>query len=219
MAKLALNKNELQKKRDQLKLYRRVLPSLDMKRQQLTVELRKSERLMRKQEDELQVHFKRSTEQLPMMALEEITLEDLLRVEEITVGEENLVGVRVPVLEAIRFDVRSYSMLSKPHWVDEAVDRLREAVELKAQVRVARLRVKRLEKAVRRITQRVNLFEKILIPRTEEDIRKIQIYLGEAERAAVIRSKMMKALRQRKAQEIDSQESMPSAGSSEPDAE
>lgn len=219
MAKLALNKNELQKKRDQLKLYRRVLPSLDMKRQQLTVELRKSERLMRKQEDELQVHFKRSTEQLPMMALEEITLEDLLRVEEITVGEENLVGVRVPVLEEIRFDVRSYSMLSKPHWVDEAVDRLREAVELKAQVRVARLRVKRLEKAVRRITQRVNLFEKILIPRTEEDIRKIQIYLGEAERAAVIRSKMMKALRQRKAQEIDSQESMPSAGSSEPDAE
>ena len=39
MAKLKLSKSALQQERNQLKLYERTLPSLDLKRRQLTVEL------------------------------------------------------------------------------------------------------------------------------------------------------------------------------------
>ena len=60
-------------------------------------------------------------------------------------------------------------------------------------------RVRLLEQAVRRITQRVNLFEKILIPTAKENIKKIQIYLADAERAAVVRSKLTKKMRQQQA--------------------
>ena len=51
----------------------------------------------------------------------------------------------------------------------------------------------RLNDAVRRITQRVNLFEKVLIPQAEKKIHRIKIYLADTERAAVVRSKIAKA--------------------------
>jgi V/A-type H+/Na+-transporting ATPase subunit D len=41
--------------------------------------------------------------------------------------------------------------------------------------------------------QRVNLFEKVKIPEAEENIRIIQIYLGERRTAAVVRGKIAKA--------------------------
>ena len=84
-------------------------------------------------------------------------------------------------------------MLGKPPWVDLLVVKLQRIVEAQTQVTIAEERVKRLESAVRRITQRVNLFEKMLIPEAQENIRKIKIFLGDAERAAVVRSKMAKA--------------------------
>ena len=39
MAKLKLSKSALQQERQQLKLYQRTLPSLDLKRRQLSIEL------------------------------------------------------------------------------------------------------------------------------------------------------------------------------------
>ena len=56
-------------------------------------------------------------------------------------------------------------------------------------------RVARLNQQVRRITQRVNLFEKVLIPRARENIKRIHIGLGEQERSAVVRSKIAKKKR------------------------
>jgi V/A-type H+-transporting ATPase subunit D len=53
--------------------------------------------------------------------------------------------------------------------------------------------------AVRRITQRVNLFEKVLIPQTRENIRRINVYLGDAERAAVVGAKIAKRKREAEA--------------------
>jgi V/A-type H+-transporting ATPase subunit D len=49
--------------------------------------------------------------------------------------------------------------------------------------------------AVQKITQRVNLFDKMLIPRTRENIRKIGIFLADSERAAVVRAKIAKSRR------------------------
>ncbi|HQH95310.1 MAG TPA: V-type ATP synthase subunit D, partial [Rectinema sp.] len=40
MGKIKLTKNELKKKRDELKMYERYLPTLQLKKQQLQVEVR-----------------------------------------------------------------------------------------------------------------------------------------------------------------------------------
>ncbi len=88
-------------------------------------------------------------------------------------------------------------MLAKPFWVDFLVELLRAMATLSIRRDVEQRRVRRLNEAVRRITQRVNLFEKVLIPQAEKDIQRIRIYLADAERAAVVRSKIAKAKQQR----------------------
>ena len=81
------------------------------------------------------------------------------------------------------------------------VERLKDAAEQRTRVLVAAERVRILELQEKRVTQRVNLFDKILIPTAKQNIQRIQIYLGDGERAAVVRSKLAKGkqARQREA--------------------
>ncbi len=199
MAKLNLSKSGLQKQRDELRLYQRVLPSLDLKRMQLSAELKRARQQLTEAEAAVEKLNQRIAEQLPMLANREIDVSGLVQVESFQVEEENLVGVKLPALGEVNCQVGPYSMLAKPHWVDVLVDQLKQMVEQKTRVVVAAERVRLLEQAERRITQRVNLFDKILIPTAKKNIQKIQIYLADAERAAVVRSKITKKMRQKQA--------------------
>ena len=195
MAKLALSKSGLQKQREDLRLYTRVLPSLDLKRMQLSAELKRARQQLAEAEAEVQKLNHRVAEQLPMLANREIDVSGLVQVESFRIEEENLVGVKLPKLVEVKCHIAEYSMLAKPHWVDMLVEQLKQMVEQKTRVQVAAERVRLLEQAERKITQRVNLFDKILIPTAKKNIQKIQIYLADAERAAVVRSKITKRMR------------------------
>ena len=199
MAKVVLSKSGLQKQREDLKLYQRVLPSLDLKRMQLMGALKHAQDQLSEAEAQVEQLNQRVAEQLPMLANRDIDVSGLVQVDAIRIVEENLVGVKLPALEEVMCKVSDYSMLAKPHWVDMLVDQLKQMVEQKTRVQVAAERVRLLEQAVRRITQRVNLFEKILIPTAKKNIKKIQIYLADAERAAVVRSKITKTMRLKQA--------------------
>ncbi|MEX0795013.1 MAG: V-type ATP synthase subunit D [Pirellulaceae bacterium] len=196
MAKLRLSKNSLQQQQQQLKLYRKLLPSLDLKRRQLTVEAQKARAEHRAgitAADSLEGHI---GNELPMLADEELDFSGLVEMEGYRLGEENVVGTRLPILEHVEFTVADYSRLATPAWVDLIVLRLKDAAEARVRARVAGQRVQILDQAVRRITQRVNLFEKILIPTASKNIQRIRIYLGDAERAAVVTSKLAKVKQQ-----------------------
>ena len=134
-----------------------------------------------------------------MLANRQIGLDDLLQIEEVEAGEENILGAKIPVLRAVKTREEPYSRLAKPHWVDAFVARWREAAELIARREIAARREERLALALKRVTQRVNLIEKVLIPEAAENIRKIEIFLADAERAGVVRSKIFKARRRAQA--------------------
>ena len=199
MAKLSLSKSGLQKQREDMRLYERVLPSLDLKRMQLSGELKRARQQLAEAEAEVEKLNKRVADQLPMLANREIDVSGLVQVESFQIEEENLVGVKLPALVEVKCTVRPYSMLAKPHWVDMLVEQLKQMVDQKTRVQVAAERVRLLEQAERRVTQRVNLFDKILIPTAKKNIQKIQIYLADADRAAVVRSKLTKKIRQQQA--------------------
>ena len=192
MAKAVLSKSGLQKERVNLKLYRKVLPSLDLKRCQLLGEQKKAERELDSMADKFAAFPEQVARDLPMLGAESVDLSGLVMVREFRTGIENVVGVKLPVFEAVVFDAVDYSLLGKPHWVDLALQRLREYAELKARHDIALERVEVLRHAARKITQRVNLFDKILIPEAESNIKRIQIFLADAERAAVVQSKIAK---------------------------
>jgi V/A-type H+/Na+-transporting ATPase subunit D len=198
VAKLSLTKSGLQKQRAELKLYQKLLPSLELKRMQLTAELNKAREQLAGVEQAVRDLNARIVRELPMVADEEIDLSGLVNITDVTLAKENVVGVKLPVLADLTFEVFPYSFLARPHWVDALVDRLQEIARLRIEAQVAAERARQLEQAVRRITQRVNLFEKILIPTAKKNIQRIQIFLGDAERSAVVRSKIAKAINQKK---------------------
>jgi len=192
MARLRASKQTLSRRRAELALYRRVLPSLDLKRRQLTLEHERARRALAEARAELARFEQAVGERLPMLADGRVHVEGLLDVRGVVTGEENLLGVRLPRLERIELARTAYARLAKPAWVDVAVEALEEAVRHRLQVAVQVRRVAALHAAMRRLTQRVNLFERVLIPGAVDDIKRIRIQLDDLEREAVIRSKIAK---------------------------
>ncbi|MBK5938597.1 V-type ATP synthase subunit D [Halochromatium roseum] len=195
MAKVSLSKSSLSQQSQQLKSYQQFLPSLDMKRKQLMGERARELAERRALEARLEALKQRVAERLPMLANEEINLDTLVQVEQVELGRENRMGTWLPTLAELRIAVRPYGYLSKPHWIEPLIDSLREALRLRLQLRLAEQRLALLDQAVRTVTQRVNLFDKVLIPRTRANIKRIRIALSDAERAAVVRSKIAKKKR------------------------
>lgn len=195
MGRLALSKSELSRQTRQLKTYERFLPSLDLKRKQLMAERIKARKHLQSAEQRIAELLARVHDRLPMLANREIDLTSLVRVKTVKLTRENLVGVMLPIVEDVQFDIHQYGLLAKPHWVDILVKELAECLRLKVQHHVERRRLSLLEEAVRKVTQRVNLFDKVLIPRTRKNIGHIKIHLSDAERASVVRSKIAKSKR------------------------
>ena len=193
---IALTKTTLKRQRDQAKLYRRFLPSLELKRQQLQAAWRQSKQELA--EIEAEVH--RVGEELqslyPLIGGSTIDITEMaqwVRVAEVEIKTENVVGTAIPKFGQLRLEVDPYSRLAIPFWVDSLVEALKQMVGLRVRMRIAQKRTDALGAALRRVTQRVNLFDKVLIPRAEENIRRIVIFLSDQERAAVVRSKIAKS--------------------------
>ncbi|TWT58218.1 V-type ATP synthase subunit D [Thalassoglobus neptunius] len=196
MAKLKLSKNSLQQQQQQLKLYKKLLPSLDLKRRQLAVEAKKARATHQQTVETLEQLDIQASDDLLMLADDSLDYTTLVRMKGYHVGEDNVVGTRLPVLQRVDLEIAEYSRMASPAWIDVLVNRLKKAVELRVQACVEADRLEILNHAVRRITQRVNLFEKILIPTAEKNIHRIRIYLNDGERASVVTSKLAKAKQQ-----------------------
>lgn len=192
MAKLQLSKSALAKEQKSLKTYQRFLPSLDLKRQQVMAERAKAERKLAQTRYEIEELRKMAGERLPMLAIREVDLTDLARLAKVKIGSENVVGTHLPMLEEIEVEVRSYAYMGRPQWVDRTAELLHRMLELRIRAQIETQRLTLLEQAVKTITQRVNLFDKVLIPQAKDNIKRIHIYLSDMETAAVVRSKIAK---------------------------
>lgn len=192
MARIALNKSSLDREKRNLKTFNRYLPTLELKRQQLLVERKKARDAVREVYERIGQIEKNVREQLPMLACEDIDIESPVRVTDVVLGKQNIVGTVVPVVEKVDVEVVQYSYLTKPHWMDFLVERLKEMVELHVEMLVRELRYQKISEATRITTQRVNLFSRILIPRSNRNIARIKIFMSDMERAAVVNARISK---------------------------
>ena len=195
MATIALSKSSLQQQRDRLRLFERFLPSLELKRQQLTAEYKKAVQVLAAAQQGADRASRSLPALLPILGSSSMKLSGLVRTRRIDIVEEDVLGLRLPTLRTVEFDTADYSLLATPFWVDDLVTCLKEVATYRLRLQVYHERVARLQGAVRRITQRVNLFEKVLIPNAKRNIARIQIFLSDVERAAVVTSKIAKAKR------------------------
>lgn len=192
MTRLSLSKTQLAKENTNLAMYRRYLPSLDLKRRQLTAERNKTQARIAEIEAQIERRVEKIGEEIPMLANKDIDLEGLAILKAVKIGERNVVGLRLPSLVVIEVDVARYGYLVRPHWVDLVAERLKEVLRLQVEAQVTQRQVTLLDAAVTKVTQRVNLFDRVLIPHTRGNIRRIDIALGDRERSAVVNAKIAK---------------------------
>lgn len=195
MARLQLNKSSLAREQTSLAAYERFLPSLDLKRQQLMGERAKARAALARLEDEVGEIAGQVGRDLPMLANDEIALQGLVSLRDYRLETENVVGTRLPKLVDMDVAVAPYSALAKPHWVDQVARLLHDWLEARIRADIARQRLAALDRAVDTVTQRVNLFEKVLIPNARANIKRIRLYLSDEEMQAVVRSKISKKKR------------------------
>ncbi len=192
MAKIKLTKNELKVQKDALKMYRRYLPTLTLKKQQLQSEIRAIEqkaRSVREQREELERGFK---SWIAVFSEADAFPEGVITVTNIRKGEGNIAGVAIPTYEGADFSRKDYDLYETPLWVDIAANHMERAMSLDLEAEVLDEQVRLLEKELLSTSQRVNLFEKVKIPETLENIKKISIYMADQQVSAVVRSKISK---------------------------
>ncbi|MGB3056532.1 MAG: V-type ATP synthase subunit D, partial [Candidatus Omnitrophota bacterium] len=79
-----------------------------------------------------------------------------------------------------------------PLWVDYGIEVLKKMMVFNAKIRIFKKQDELIREELRITTQRVNLFEKVKIPEARENIRRIQVYLGDMQTAAVVTGKIAK---------------------------
>ena len=192
MAKIKLTKNELKVQKDALKMYRRYLPTLTLKKQQLQSEIRTIEAkaiAVRKEREDLEKGF---SSWIAVFSEENAFPDGIISVSNIRKGIGNIAGVTIPTFEGADFRRGDYDLYETPLWVDIAANHMEKAMSLDLEAEVLDEQVRLLEKELLSTSQRVNLFEKVKIPETEENIKKISIYMADQQVSAVVRSKISK---------------------------
>ena len=193
MAKIRLTKSELKRQRENLKRFERFLPTLQLKKQQLQLEARRVRAHLSEIETEQENVRARASRWLGLLnESAAVELEQILQVDGLRVGTRNIAGLDTPVFEDLHFKQVPYDLFTTPLWYDAAMSDIRKLVELSLRLKIMREQAKLIEDELRTTTQRVNLFEKLMIPEARENIRRIQITLGDQQTSAVGRAKMAK---------------------------
>ena len=191
--KIKKTRPELLRQRRQLSMFQRFLPTLVLKKQQIQSEILKVRAERKKLDEELSKRIDQIknwtalfSESLPGHLTRLVEVKDIQR------GIRNVAGIKLPIVKHVEYEVKDFSRLATPPWIDAGLKFLKELMELRETVKVLHEQEFLLQQELRKVTQRVNLFEKIKIPTSKENIRIIRIALAEEQTAAVVRSKIAK---------------------------
>ena len=192
MAKIKFTKGELKRQRDALKQYKRYLPTLHLKKKQLQLEIHRQTSLLKKKHAQEESDVRQARVWAGLLSDTTIDLTHWSVPEYIRTSRRNIAGVDIPVCDGVDFGPTDYDLFSMPAWIDHALSELRAIVVLRTELAILTEGLGALKAELPTTTQRVNLFEKVKIPQTEDAIRRIKIYIGDQMTNAVGRSKIAK---------------------------
>jgi len=190
--KLKYNKTALKAQRDAKGKYEKFLPILQLKKMQLQIVIRQLEPMIEEKRRMLKAAADGTQAWCRYLTDPAVDVQDYLEIQEIVAQMDNIAGVDVPEFKEVVFKERPYSFFATPSWLDTAILIMRRLVALREELRLLLQKEQLIREELRITTQRCNLFEKKLIPELKENIRKIKIFLGDEETAAVGRAKLAK---------------------------
>jgi V/A-type H+/Na+-transporting ATPase subunit D len=190
---LKLTKNELRTQQMRLNQFQRYLPTLQLKKAMLQFEVAQAiieVTVMREKMDAARAFAETFAELLSETV--SVNLTEFAEIAEVKKHYENIAGVEIPVFEGIVFKEADYFLFDTPAWTEGGIITMRSLVTAREKVHIASQKKHALEKELREVSIRVNLFEKVLIPRSLENIKKIRVFLGDQQLSAVAQAKVAK---------------------------
>ena len=158
MAKIKFTKTELKSQQDALKQFVRFLPTLQLKKQQLQMEVRLSTEELERNLAEQKELVDRMSSFLELFSsdAEVAFFEGLVRVRRVLTGEENIAGIAIPTFDRVEFEPADWDLFDTEWYVDDAVQALKDAVSLREAYKVLEEQHRLLSAELRSTSQRVN---------------------------------------------------------------
>lgn len=190
MIKFQFNKTALGELGKQLAMRQKALPTIKSKESALRSEVKKAKDRV----GELRAQLDRTMGEYDyMVRLWGEFDPSLITVRDVRFGTQKIAGVEIPVLEDIRYEEKPYNLFSAPLWIADGMRILKELARLGVESEFYQRKVELLERARKKTTQKVNLYEKVQIPGYQEAIRKIKRFLEDEENLSKSSQKIVKS--------------------------
>jgi V/A-type H+-transporting ATPase subunit D len=187
--KFQYNKMALQSLNKQLNIRLRTLPTLKSKEATLRFEVEKIRKKIRELEEYLEQKMAGYTRN-PAIWSEFIP--NLISIGEVKTSTHTIAGLKTPEMNEIKFRIKDFSLFTQPKWFPEGISILKELVGIAVERKIVKYKMDLLNRARRKTTQKVNLYEKVQIPAFEDAIRKIKRFLEDEENLSKSAQKILK---------------------------
>ncbi|HOS97332.1 MAG TPA: V-type ATP synthase subunit D [Deltaproteobacteria bacterium] len=192
--RIKLNKISLREQKQKLAMYRRFLPALEARKQQLLAQLADVRARIAEQEARLQGIMREISTWGALLADMGPLVRYFIEIREIRSSFRNVAGLQVPQFHGVAFSDQPYSYFATPPSFEEVILQCRGAIECREELRMLREGERILYEGFRKTSQRINLYEQRLIPGCREAIRRIVVYLQDQQAAGVGVAKVAKRL-------------------------
>ncbi len=199
--KFQYNKTSLQLLEKQLKVRVRALPTIKNKESALRVEVKKSKDEYKALTDRLESEIAFYESMFPLWSEFDPSL---VKVLDVHMESVKFAGVRLPKFTGIDFEVQPFSLFNNPKWFIEGIELLKRLAKMGIEQEFAYMKLTLLERARKKTTQKVNLFEKVQIPGYQDAIRKIKRFMEDEENLSKSSQKILKSRQeaQKKTEEV-----------------
>lgn len=189
MIKFQYNKTSLQGLDKQLKMRVRALPTIKNKESALRSEVKKAKEVA----DEFDTKLSDTLNSInDMLQLYDEYRPDILTVKDVDMSVKKIAGVRTPVLDHVEYEVQDFSLFNTPGWFLDGIQHVKEVVHIALEREFYVRKMELLDRARKKTTQKVNLYEKVQIPGFQEAIRKIKRFLEDEENLSKSAQKIVK---------------------------
>lgn len=188
--KFQYNKTSLNELGKGLKMRERALPTIKSKESALRMEVKKAKAEAERLDQALEEAMQRMD---GLSALFPELDPRSVEVEAIDLRMGKVAGVKVPELKEIRFKEKPFLSFAEPAWTAQGMETLKELASVGLQSEVYRYKMQYLEKARKKTTQKVNLYEKVQIPGYKEAIQKIKRFIEDEENLSKSSQKIVKS--------------------------
>ena len=199
--KFQYNKTSQQALEKNLNLRLRALPTLQSKESALRMEVKKAKNQIEELDIELEEQIGSYDKMVGLWTEFDSTL---ISVKDVNLSKRKIAGVPIFVLEGVEFETKQFSVFNRPKWFLDGVNLLQQLSEIGIKRDFFELKLRKLEYARKKTTQKVNLFEKVQIPGYEDAILKIKRYLEDEENLSKSSQKIMRSKKEARAEKEDS---------------